>query len=165
MFAILNKFNHSLRKLLVQIFGGQVCLVIYPYVYGGTIKLQKKQREGNRDISLLLTTFFLIAKKNENPNKIWPSNFHLTLHYKYNFLLLTYPSFVDISSVLYKQPNNIRVTILCCCSEWSFLQHVGKKKIREGTLIYKAHILFRNDQRLDICLNLRLRRLHSVGAT
>ena len=43
-------------------------------------------------------------------------------------MVLTYLSFfVDISSVLYEQPNNINVTISCSLTEWSVLQNIEKK--------------------------------------
>ena len=43
-------------------------------------------------------------------------------------MLLKYPSsYVDISSVLYKQPYNISVTILYSLNEWSVLQNIAKK--------------------------------------
>ena len=41
--------------------------------------------------------------------------------------LLTYPSFVDISSILYEQSYNISVTIFCSLREWSVLQNIEKK--------------------------------------
>ena len=50
----------------------------------------------------------------------------LTKHIR--FMLPTYPSFVDISSVLYEQPGNISVTISYSFSKWSVLQNLGKKK-------------------------------------
>ena len=47
-------------------------------------------------------------------------------------MLLTYPSsFVNISSVLFMQPYNISVTIPHCCSDWSALTNLGKKKHNE----------------------------------
>ena len=44
-------------------------------------------------------------------------------------MLPTYPYFfIDISSVLYKQPDNISVTINYSFSKWSVPENLGKKK-------------------------------------
>ena len=59
--------------------------------------------------------------------KVLLSDSDFTL-YNIQFILLTYPSFfVDISSVLYEQPDNISVTISCSPIEWSVLQNIEKK--------------------------------------
>ena len=44
-------------------------------------------------------------------------------------MLLTYPFFlVDISSVLYEQPDNISVPITYSCSEWIVFKILENKK-------------------------------------
>ena len=43
-------------------------------------------------------------------------------------MLPTYPSFVEISSVLYEQPGNISVTITYSFSKWSVPENLGKNK-------------------------------------
>ena len=43
-------------------------------------------------------------------------------------MLPTYPPLVDISSVLYEQPDNISVTISYSFRKWSVPENLGKKK-------------------------------------
>ena len=77
-------------------------------------------------------------------------------------MLLTYPFYVSISSVLKKQPYNISVTIPCGLPEWGVLQNIANKDNKKSIVIYKQHFLFFNDHLKDIWLNLLLRRLHSA---
>ena len=85
-------------------------------------------------------------------------------------MLPTYPySFVDISSVLYKQPGNISVTILYSSSKWSVPKNLGKKKhnkkvqydikptfssVMTNVTIYGL-ICFRDDYTLQVLFSIR----------
>ena len=104
---------HQLRSLWATL-QYQCDHFLQPHTVECSLKYRKEKQW--KSIVIYKPHFLLF---NDNPKDIW---LNLLLR-----RLLTYPSFVDINSVLYEQLYNISVTISCSLRERSALTKLEKK--------------------------------------